>query len=37
MTFSKLIHPNIMKVYGVYDEKCPTVGGFGKVQVLKRR
>eukprot|EP00918_Siedleckia_nematoides_P097480 GHVU01213648.1.p1 GENE.GHVU01213648.1~~GHVU01213648.1.p1 ORF type:complete len:419 (+),score=60.57 GHVU01213648.1:23-1258(+) len=30
MTFSKLIHPNIMKVYGVYDEKCPTASGLGK-------
>ncbi|EKX55355.1 hypothetical protein GUITHDRAFT_160444 [Guillardia theta CCMP2712] len=30
MTFSKLVHPNIMKVHGVYDEKCPTSGGFGK-------
>jgi serine/threonine protein kinase len=30
MTFSKLVHPNIMKVYGVYDEKCPTASGFGK-------
>ena len=30
MTFSKLVHPNIMKVYGVYDEKCPTGVGFGK-------
>jgi serine/threonine-protein kinase HSL1 (negative regulator of Swe1 kinase) len=30
MTFSKLVHPNIMKVYGVYDEKCPTAVGFGK-------
>ena len=30
MTFSKLVHPNIMKVHGVYDEKCPTGSGFGK-------
>ena len=30
MTFSKLVHPNIMKVYGVYDEKCPAGSGFGK-------
>mmetsp|Transcript_79938 Transcript_79938/g.213900 ORF Transcript_79938/g.213900 Transcript_79938/m.213900 type:complete len:321 (+) Transcript_79938:371-1333(+) len=30
MTFSKLDHPNIMKVVGVYDEKCPTVSGCGR-------
>ena len=30
MTFSKLIHPNVMRVHGVYDEKCPTAGGLGK-------
>eukprot|EP00286_Rhodomonas_abbreviata_P010260 CAMPEP_0181326860 /NCGR_PEP_ID=MMETSP1101-20121128/21751_1 /TAXON_ID=46948 /ORGANISM="Rhodomonas abbreviata, Strain Caron Lab Isolate" /LENGTH=415 /DNA_ID=CAMNT_0023435397 /DNA_START=17 /DNA_END=1264 /DNA_ORIENTATION=+ len=30
MTFSKLVHPNIMKVHGVYDEKCPSPGGHGK-------
>ena len=25
-----MMHPNMIQVYGVYDEKCPTASGIGK-------